>query len=64
LQQNHFGTAAGVFEKYEDGSLPVSDTCCNGVVGVELARFGGAERGDEPNEWAGNRSVHHGDDRR
>jgi len=54
LQQNHFGTAAGVFEKYEDGCLPVSDTCRNRVVGVELARWGGAERGNESNKSAGN----------
>jgi hypothetical protein len=54
LQQNHFGTVAGVFEKYEDGRLPISDTCCNGIVGVELARCGGAQRGNEPNKSAGN----------
>ena len=54
LQQNHFGTVAGVVEKYEDGCLPVSDTCRNGVVGVEFARCGGAERGNESNKSAGN----------
>ena len=54
LQQNHFGTVAGVFEKYEDGCLPVSNICCNGIVGVEFARWGGAERGNESNKSAGN----------
>jgi hypothetical protein len=54
LQQNHFGTIAGVFEKYEHGRLPVSDMCRNRVVGVELARWGGAERGNESNKSPGN----------
>jgi len=54
LQQNHFGTVAGVFEKHEDGRLPVSDTSRNRVVGVELARWGDAERGNESNKMAGN----------
>ena len=54
LQQNHFGTVAGVFEKYEDGRLPVSDACRDRVVGVELARWGGAERGNESTKSAGN----------
>jgi hypothetical protein len=54
LQQNHFGTVTGVFEKYEDGRLPVSETCCNRVVGVELARWDGAERGNESKKSAGN----------
>jgi hypothetical protein len=54
LQQNHFGTVAGVVEKYEDGCLPVSDTCRDRVVGVELARRGGAESSNESNKSAGN----------
>ena len=54
LQQNHFGAIGGVFEKYEDSCLPVSDTCRNRVVGVEFARWGGAERGNESNKSAGN----------
>jgi hypothetical protein len=40
LQQHHFGTVAGVVEKYENSRLPVSDTCRDRVVSVELA--GGA----------------------
>ena len=54
LQQNHFGTVGGVVEKYENSRLSVSDTCRNRVVGVELARCGGAERGNESNKSAGN----------
>jgi hypothetical protein len=54
LQQNHFGTVASVFDKYEDGSLPVSDMCRDRVVGVELTRWGAAERVNESNKSAGN----------
>lgn len=54
LQQNHFGAVVGVFEKYKDRCLPVSDMCRNRVVGVEFARRGGAERGNESNKLAGN----------
>jgi hypothetical protein len=57
LQQNHFRSAAGVFEKYEDGCLPVSDAYCQGIVGVELARCGGAERGNQLNKSAGSHGV-------
>jgi hypothetical protein len=54
LQQNDFGTIVGVFEKHEDGRLPVSDICRNRVIGVELARWGGTERGNESNKSTGN----------